>query len=305
MNRQVEAKKFIVVANLEKPDALELGKGLLEFLRREVNVVANNIEGRLDLGNLPEADFVTVLGGDGTILSTVRAMKDKQVPVIGVNVGKLGFLAEFSLEQMKEFMAEILADPVEISRRIMLNCCIRGPEREQEVNVMAVNELAVMVGPPFRMIEVSIWIGEEYLALCAGDGLVVATPTGSTAYNLSAGGPILYSTLEAAVITPLAAHSLNFRPVVVRLDKPIRLRCNEIGRRGRVEEAEQSESRSSAVIAIDGQATLALKREDEVIITRAEPLFQLVHNPRQSQWDLLNTKLNWGIMPNYNQDRNM
>ncbi len=305
MNQQVKAKKFIIVANLEKSDALELGKDLLGFLRREVCVVANNIEGRLDLGDLPEADFVTVLGGDGTILSTVRAMKTKQVPVIGVNVGKLGFLAEFSLEQMKGTLGEILAGQVEISRRIMLNCCVRGPEREQEVNVMAVNELAVMVGPPFRMIEVSIRIGDEHLALCAGDGLVVATPTGSTAYNLSAGGPILYSTLEAAVITPLAAHSLNFRPIVVQLDKPIRLRCNEIGRRGNEDETVLKGFCSSAVIAIDGQATVALKSEDEVIITRAEPCFQLVHNPRQSQWDLLNTKLNWGVMPNYNQDRDM
>jgi NAD+ kinase len=312
---QTTPKKIILFRNPEKPEAQKLGADLLGWLRGQSKVVADNIQGNLDLTDTPPADFIIILGGDGTILATVRSLTDKQIPIIGVNIGKLGFLAEFSIDQLKEQFDRIITDESLLSNRTLLSCNISGPERDRKFTTLAVNELAITAGPPFRMIEVSISIGAEHLAVCAGDGLVVATPTGSTAYNLSAGGPIINAALDAAVITPLAAHSLNFRPMVINLEKPIILRCRDCRLENAVETkkivvsdkpANDELSRMTdywgpAVAAIDGQINVPLRHNDEVVITRAPQRFLHVHNPAQSQWRLLCTKLNWGVLPNYNR----
>ena len=291
-------KKVLLLVNLDKANALELGQDLLKWLGRNAEVVGHNVSGKLDLATLPQADYLIVLGGDGTILSSVRSLQGRQLPIIGVNIGKLGFLAEFSIDELKEHFNQIISDQTLVTRRIMLHCRFVGPDRPEDYKVYAVNELAIIADPPFRMIEVSVSVAEEHLALCMGDGLIVSTPTGSTAYNLSAGGPILMSTLTSAVITPLAAHSLTFRPVVVDLDKPIILQCRDHRhpKRGR---ADKSGKDNCGIAAIDGQVTAPLKSQDKIIITRAEPRFLLVRNPRQGQWRLLNTKLHWGAMPQY------
>jgi NAD+ kinase len=308
-------KRIILVGNLNKSEARSLGVELLEWLRDKTRVVAENIHGEVDLKNPPAADFVIILGGDGTILATVREMADNQFPIIGVNIGKLGFLAEFSIAQLKQHFERIISDETMISSRIMLNCRISGPQRKQDYITNAVNELAITAGPPFRMIEVSIAIGQEHLAVCAGDGLVVSTPTGSTAYNLSAGGPILHATLDAAVITPLAAHSLNFRPMVIDLEKPIVLRCRDCREESLTMKKNPGdaaldgngalrslmETWGPAVAAVDGQVNVPLKSQDEVVITCAPERFLLVRSPVQSQWRLLSTKLHWGVLPSYNR----
>ncbi len=292
-------KNIILTGRFDKPQARQLGRELLDWLSQHARVVADNLDGRLDLNELPPADFLLVLGGDGTILATARALKGREIPIIGVNVGKLGFLAEFSITQLKQHFDRIVSDPELITKRMMLSCRIKGPQRPDEYVTTAVNELAVIAGPPFRMIEVSVSIADEHLALCAGDGLIVATPTGSTAYNLSAGGPILMSTLDAVVITPLAAHSLSFRPVVVNLDKLIIIRCRD--NRPAAADKNEPTSLNCGVAAIDGQTTIPLKSKDEIIITQAQPRFLLVRNPQQGQWRLLNTKLHWGASPHYNR----
>ena len=308
-------KRIILVGNLDKPEARSLGVELLEWIEGKTQVVAENIHGEIELRNPPPADFVITLGGDGTILATVREMAQNQLPIIGVNIGKLGFLAEFSIDQLKQHFERIISDETLISPRIILSCRISGPDREKDYITNAVNELAITAGPPFRMIEVSIDIGDEHLAVCAGDGLVVSTPTGSTAYNLSAGGPILYATLDAAVITPLAAHSLNFRPMVIDLEKPIVLCCRDCHQEHTTVAKKYSDSGSvsysdwsrlsdfwgPAVAAVDGQINVPLKTNDEVVITCAPERFLLVHNPAQSQWRLLCTKLHWGVLPSYNR----
>ena len=299
MSQPSNKKRVILLANADKARACQAGQQLRRWLTDRAQIVADNCDGTsLDLGNLPAADFIIVLGGDGTILSTVRHLSGHQVPLIGVNIGKLGFLAEFSLAQLKEQFDQITSNPALISRRILLNCHITGPDRTEFVSPV-VNEVAVIAGPPFRMIEVSVSVADEHLAICAGDGLVVATPTGSTAYNLSAGGPILAADLTAAVINPLAAHSLSFRPIVVATDKPIILRCT--GRFGPSGATHTTPGQGLAVVAIDGQDNTPLNSGDQVVITRDSQIFQLVQNPQHGQWRLLNTKLNWGALPNYDQ----
>jgi len=293
------SKRIALVANMDKPQTQQRAVELLEWLRGQGEVVADNVHNDLDLATMPQANFVIVLGGDGTLLSTVRALGERQMPLIGVNMGKLGFLAEFSMNQLREQFGQLVNDERLISRRVMLQCRVAGAGRD-EYATTAVNEVAVIAGPPFRMIEVSVSVGGDHVALCAGDGLIVATPTGSTAYNLSAGGPILAASRQAAVITPLAAHSLSFRPIVMDLSKPIVVRARNVRSRSGIGPNQEDETQSNhAVAVIDGQTNTPLSGEDELIITRAEQCFQLVQNPAKSQWKLLNTKLNWGALPNY------
>ncbi|MBN2212210.1 MAG: NAD(+)/NADH kinase [Sedimentisphaerales bacterium] len=293
-----ERKKVIMLGNRARSETLQTGEDLKGWLQQSADVVADNFHDSLNVENFPAADYCVVLGGDGTILATVRAMKDRQIPIIGVNLGKLGFLAEFTVAQLREHWCDIIHRPELISRRLMLDCKVQGSKREARVT-RAVNEVAVIAGPPFRMIEVSVSVGGEHLAVCSGDGLIVATPTGSTAYNLSAGGPILSPELQAAVITPLAAHSLSFRPIVVTPDVPIMIRCVEVHPTGQVNDPRVIEDGFHGVAMIDGQENLPVGPDDVVTVTKATPHFLLAHNPERGPWQLLNAKLNWGATPNY------
>ncbi len=292
-------KKFILVANTEKKDVVEVGRSLLNCLSQHGTVVAHNLNEPLKYDQLPTADFVVVVGGDGTLLSTIRKINQHQIPLIGVNMGKLGFLAEFSLEEIQQSLSQVIKDRSLISPRSILQCSISGENRDEH-RALAANELAVIAGPPFRMLEVSITVAKEHLAHCRGDGLIVSTPTGSTAYNLSAGGPIMDASLDATVITPLAAHSLSFRPIVVNMDKVIELQVTNI-RRDPSKAAENPKlAGPSAVVVIDGQEYFPLGRDDTIMISRFDHNFQIVRNPNHGQWQLLNTKLNWGSTPVYN-----
>ena len=296
-------KRIVLLASPEKPQAHTAGLQLLPWLEERAQVVAENVSGNnivLDIKSLPEADFVIVLGGDGTILGVVRDIGARQIPIIGVNMGKLGFLAEFTVGEFQRHFEAILDQPHLTTNRSLLHCRITGPNRPCYSSIV-VNEVAVTAGPPFRMIEVSVRIGREHLADCAGDGVIVATPTGSTAYNLSAGGPILSVSLQGAVITPLAAHSLSFRPMVIDLDKPIVIHCRDSYQN--CPPQDDNPGPAAVVVMIDGQINTPLRSEDELTITRFDHRFRLVHNPQQSHWRLLSTKLNWGALPNY--DRNL
>ena len=305
--------KLGVIASADKPKAVRRAGALMGELAARGTIVADNLAdpARPDIAAMQQCDYIIVLGGDGTILSTVRQLGEHQVPLIGVNMGKLGFLAEFTVEELLEQFDRIVNEKTLISRRVLLNCKITGPERE-DWNCLVVNELALIAGPPFRMIEVSMGIGDEELVQCAGDGLIVATPTGSTAYNLSAGGPILESNLRAAVITPLAPHSLGFRPMVIALDRPIHLRYRSGRQDGDIaaglREAMAAENdaqptltptKTSAVVMIDGQTHTPVGPEDRITISAFDKNFALVHHPLTSRWALLKTKLHWATLPSY------
>ena len=144
-------KRVIIIANRQKPQACQVGRQLQEWLCSKVEIIVDNLNNELELHKIPSADFMVILGGDGTILSTIRALGTVQVPIIGVNMGKLGFLAEFSVEQFQEQFDNLLAHPRPFTRRLMLKCHITGPERADFTSPI-VNEIAVTAGPPFRMI---------------------------------------------------------------------------------------------------------------------------------------------------------
>jgi NAD+ kinase len=231
-----------------------------------------------------QADRIVVFGGDGTLIGVARSLGDKQIPLVGVNVGKLGFLAEFSLDELEGELGRILADDTLIKRRTMLAVNVHRNGQAEEA-MAAVNDCVVQAGPPFRLIRLGLSINGEHLTDIEGDGLIVCTPSGSTAHNLSAGGPILQPGVPAIILTPLNPHSLTHKPLVVERESIIEITAHDVN--------------EGTTAIIDGQVSCPLGGGDRVMIKRFAHDFLIVRNPRHTLWNKLVGKFHWGRAPNY------
>jgi NAD+ kinase len=293
--------KLVIFGDPNKQGVSEAVDKFLGFAKDKARIIQYSIEDLNKVGkNAPkpaendifkDCDYAIVFGGDGSIISTARSVSRVSVPVIGVNVGKLGFLAEFSVEELEKFFPSLIKGSTPIEKRMMLNCCIfnkgKSKNRVQRFCSTAVNDVCITAGPPFRTIELQILVDGQPLAGCVSDGLIVSTPTGSTAYNLSAGGPILSPKIEAMVITPICPHSLSFRPIVINADSAVEvfgIRVNE-----------------GTTVSIDGQVSMRFSIDDIVRIERSCSDFLIVNNPLRNQWDTLATKLSWAGKPKYKE----
>jgi len=241
-------------------------------------------------GPLPadlDADLAVVLGGDGTLLSQARRLVDhsRQIPLVGVNFGRLGFLAEFDLDGLKQHAGAVFGDDPPCRRYMMLHASVHDAEGEMKADQTAINDCIVTAGPPFRMIELAIGIDGQEGPMLSGDGVIVSTPCGSTAYNVSAGGPIVAPGVEAMVITPLSPHSLAFRPIVVRDSTTLTVTV----RRGN----------EGTTLVLDGQAQVPLAEGDELTIRRHKRDAQFITNPSMSYWRILLDKMRWAAPPTY------
>jgi NAD+ kinase len=281
--------KLVIFGDPKKEGVHEAIEEFASFAKDKAEIVAScNIEDcRAEI--LTECDFAIVFGGDGSIISTARNVSKANVPVIGVNVGKLGFLAEFSVSELKDFFPCLTKGTAQIDKRMMLSCRVfndgKKEDRTQKFCSAAINDVFITAGPPFRTVELKISVDGQPLAGCVSDGLIISTPTGSTAYNLSSGGPIVSPKMEAMVITPICPHSLSFRPIVINAESTIEvvgIRVNE-----------------GTTISIDGQVSLRLSIDDVVRVERESYDFLIVNNPLRSQWDTLATKLSWAEKPKY------
>ena len=284
--------KLVIFGDSKKEGVNEAIDEFAGFAKDKAEIVAScGVEDcRVEI--LKECDFAIVFGGDGSIISTARNVSKASVPVIGVNVGKLGFLAEFSVNELKEFFPCLTKGTAQIDKRMMLRCRVfregKKKDRAQKFCSAAINDIFITAGPPFRTVELKISVDGQPLAGCVSDGLIISTPTGSTAYNLSAGGPIVSPKMEAVVITPICPHSLSFRPIVINAESTIEvvgIRVNE-----------------GTTVSIDGQVSLRMSIDDVVRVERESCDFLIVNNPLRSQWDTLATKLSWAEKPKYKQD---
>lgn len=277
--------KLIIFGDPKRPNALEAQEHFLAFAQDKAEVVSNCFGGECPVNLLREADFAVVFGGDGTILSAAREFCETRLPVIGVNVGKLGYLAEFNVEEVIEMFDRIVSGGTPIEKRMVLQSRLIRDGKPLFCTI-AVNDVVITAGAPFRMIEVEICVRGQKLAGCVGDGVIVSTPTGSTAYNLSAGGPILSANIEAMVITPICAHSLSFRPIVISCSSEVQMRPIRVN--------------DNTMLVLDGQLQQPLQQGDLVEVVRHKGQFQIVNNPMRTQWDTLAEKLKWGEPPRYN-----
>jgi len=239
---------------------------------------------------LREADFAVVLGGDGTIISAARTLSEARVPVIGVNMGKLGFLAEFSATEFKKWYGDIISGKAPVEKRMILSCHVTDKSEGDapRFRSKAVNDVYITAGPPYHVIELNISVDGQHVASCVGDGLIVSTPTGSTAYNLSAGGPILAGAMEAMVITPICPHSLSFRPIVIGAANIVNITATKVN--------------EGTTVSIDGQVSTGMTLRDVVTVSADRCSFLIVDNPMQTRWDTLATKLGWAKKPKYETD---
>ncbi len=280
--------KVILFGDPKRPNAIEALEQFVSFASDKVEILSNCLETVCPVDVLRQADYAVVFGGDGTILGAARQLCETKVPVIGVNVGKLGFLAEFSIEELTDQFERIISGGVLIEKRMVMHCNVhRGGKRIFEST--AVNDAVVTAGAPFNMIEMKLAVQSQKLAVCISDGMIVSTPTGSTAYNLSAGGPILSANLSAMVITPLCPHSLSFRPIVIKADSQLQIECVRLNKQ--------------TTLLLDGQVTQKLELGDIVNIQKHAGQFLVVNNPLRTQWDTLAGKLNWAEKPRYRKEK--
>lgn len=229
---------------------------------------------------LRACSLVIVIGGDGTLLHAGRALAPAGVPILGINQGRLGFMVDVAPDEMIASVAEVLAGSFHEEQRIMLSARV---EREDATvkRMVAVNDLVIRNQAAIRMIEFETALDDGFISTHRADGIIIATPTGSTAYALSGGGPIIHPGVNAVALVPICPHALSDRPVVVSADREIRVRLKD-GPRVR------------AVCTADGQQNDALEAEDTLCITRAEKPLRLVHPPSYNYFEVLRTKLHWG-----------
>ncbi len=279
--------KLVIFGDPTKGHVAEIIEEFLDFAKGKAELIASCGIEECTVDILQEADFAVVFGGDGSITSAARHLNQVNVPVIGVNLGKLGYLAEFNAAELKEIFPSLTSGKVRIDKRMMLGCTISSKEKA-EFNSVAINDVVITSGPPFKMIELKMSVDGQPLASCISDGLIISTPTGSTAYNLSAGGPILSPKMEAMVITAICPHSLSFRPIVINADSKVEVFGIRVNK--------------GTTVSVDGQASLRLSIDDVVRVEKENCDFLIVNNPLRSQWDTLATKLSWAEKPKYKRN---
>jgi NAD+ kinase len=280
------------VGLIAKPDATEAQRVVLELLEwlerrghsavleKETAALAPTASATAALKtDLPgQVDVVVVLGGDGTLLSMARAVGDLGVPILGVNLGGLGFLTATTLAEMVPALEALLAGRLAVEERMMLAArLVRGGQAPSEH--IALNDVVITKSAMSRIIDLSVSVDGRHATSYRADGLIVSTPTGSTAYNLSVGGPILFPTLDAVVLTPIAPHTLSNRPIVLpgaqRIDVTLR-------------------GESEVMLTMDGQVGVHLREGDVVQVEKAHARIRLLRFPQKDFFSVLRTKLKWG-----------
>ncbi len=273
----------------KRPRVILLGSGDRADLRAEADRLAPLIAEHADLATVDlefnqdlsaiDADMAIVVGGDGSILRAAQQMGSRQLPVVGVNLGRLGFLADLPPDEFTQVLPDVCAGRCRVVEHLMLRCqVLRGGKVLDDV--LGLNETSILAGPPFSMLNVDLYVDAELATTYSCDGLIISTPVGSTAHNLSAGGPILRKSLQAFVISPISPHTLTVRPVIDSADQ--------------VYEAVVRQPNETTSVVVDGRTICNLAADDRVRVTRAEPTFQLVEVHGRNYYRTLREKLGWG-----------
>ncbi|MEW6585395.1 MAG: NAD(+)/NADH kinase [Nitrospirota bacterium] len=280
-------KKIGIIGKTGKPEPSEIIEELLPWLiQRGCEVfVDSETSIRMGIDGYPRSeipslvDVIVVLGGDGTLISIARMAASKGVPILGVNIGGLGFLAAVHREDLLDAMGKVLTGNCPIEERMMLSACVlRHSECIAEYVVM--NDVVVNKGALARIFDLETYVNHTYIATFKADGLIVSTPTGSTAYALSAGGPILYPTLNSIILAPICPHTLTNRPIVLPDDDVIEVFL-------------KSES-EDVFLTLDGQVGFSLKMNDIIEIKKSPFKTRLFIPCEKDYFHILRTKLKWG-----------
>lgn len=276
-------------SGIDRPRALLLGAGdranvqlecerLRPILDKYLDVVLSDFQFEQNLSQV-EADLAIVLGGDGSILRASRQMAERQIPILGVNLGKLGFLAGINPEELISVLPDIASGRCRVLDHLMFTCSVIR-NGEPLCQRLGLNETVITAGPPFSLLNVNLYVDSDLVTTYACDGLIVSTPVGSTAHSLSAGGPILRKDVQALVIVPICPHTLTHRPVVDSADRVIELVVPR--------------PHEGTSLVVDGRVLGTLRPEDRVRIVRSEARFQMIEVSGQGYYRTLREKLGWG-----------
>ena len=283
-------KKVGIIANTAKKKSAEytlalrkwmLGHGLEVYLEDGIAAKVGLVEPEKSKMWM-QADLIVVFGGDGTILRTARSLTERDIPLLGINLGGFGYLAEVNLDEMYSALEKILSGNCRVEKRMMLDVeVLRGGTQLQKGSVL--NDVVISRGNLSRLVELETKVNDDYLTMFKADGLIVATPTGSTAYSLAAGGPIIFPELDSIIINPICPHTLTNRPVILPENTVVEVSLN-------IKEP-------GAIVTLDGQISFAISYEDRMVIKRSPQTTALVCSPDRSYMEILRTKLGWGGSP--------
>ena len=282
--------KLIILARDQSPHVQNAWSQLADFLNQQsdVEVVAAAVTEDLDFDEL-QADLVVVLGGDGAILRACRHMGERQLPIVGINLGRLGFLADLSLQDFYHHIDVLCKSEYQVVNHLLLECTHHHSAEKKSNTFTGLNEVAISSAASLSMIDVQLHIDDEPVTTFSGDGVIISTPVGSTAHNLSAGGPILRQDLQAFVITPICPHTLTNRPIVDHADRIYKFCFAEIP--------------NGIMVVIDGQIKLAVQSGDVIEVRKSAISFQLARIPGHSFFAALRGKLGWSGQSRYQQQQ--
>jgi NAD+ kinase len=286
--------RLFIVSNPTKSDVAPILRQWMEIMADRVEITGMDTSSEDDLGHV-NADVILVLGGDGTLLSTARRLRGRQIPLMGVNFGRLGFLASFTPKEFLPRFDDLLLGRLTTSHRKVLDVSVIGVEVKCELHrveemlphrrfwATAMNDAVVTAGPPFHMVQLAVRADGESEVRYFGDGVIVCTPSGSTAYNVAAGGPIISPTVSAMCITPICPHSLSFRPLVISGDSLVTIIAEKVN--------------EGTTLFCDGQASTQLQKGDKILIKKSPHDVLLIENPEARLWRSYAEKLNWAVAP--------
>ncbi|HLG30925.1 MAG TPA: NAD(+)/NADH kinase [Candidatus Brocadiales bacterium] len=283
MTTLTDVKKVIVLGNLKKRKIGEVIKDLEPWLKKRAQVFIYDLANETET-KVAEADIAIVLGGDGAILSACRRLGKHQIPIIGVHLGKFGFLTELTENDMYASIEKILGGEYTVVPRMLLTCSVQLNKNVIK-DSLGLNDVVVSRPALSRLITLKLLINGDEVATYRTDGLIVSTPVGSTAHSLSAGGPILVPDIDAFIITPICPHTLTNRPIVVPGDSRIEIEhLSEYGGTG---------------VTIDGQVFVELMQGDRIKVEKSNIQLQLIDTGARTFYEVLREKLNWGELLKY------
>ncbi len=280
-------KKIGIVCKRGKLEAIDILRGFIPWLKNKGIEVFVESEAAVHLNEIgvekvqmPSlVDLIIVFGGDGTMLSVARLVDGKNIPILGINLGGLGFITEINKDELYEAFDIVLAGKYCIEERIMLNAFVYR-NGEKIADFLVLNDVVINKGAIARIIDIEIFVNKIYVTEFKSDGLIISSPTGSTAYSLSAGGPILYPTLNCIIITPICPHTLTHRSIVIPDSFTI--------------EAVLGSDSEDVVLTLDGQAGFSLTKGDRVEVRKSESKTKIMIPPGRDYFQVLREKLKWG-----------
>lgn len=285
----MQIRRIGITSKPKKSEVAEIVPPLMSWLRERGIEVSIDKETAAALGNnakslsrneMPShSDLIIVLGGDGTLLATARALNRKPVPLLAVNLGGLGFLTVITREEIYPTLEKALGGEIETERRTQIEAQI---VRHDEViaSYLALNDVVLNKGAIARVLDFEAWVDGQFVSTYKADGLIVSTPTGSTAYSLAAGGPVMAPSVGAFVVTPICAHTLTNRPIVLPQTAVIEIAVKS--------------QRESVYLTVDGQVGIAVRSDDLARIRQADSYVELIKSSQKSYYEILRQKLKWG-----------